>query len=72
MVIVGEVDVGALASDLTARLGAYAMVGALPRRGALVRCLAPDASALGQIIDAVWDAARQALMGHPAPRLRKG
>jgi len=71
VVIVGQVDLDALARDLTARLGAHAVVGALPRRGALVRCLAPDASALGQIVDAVWDAARQALLGRSAPRLRK-
>jgi hypothetical protein len=44
----------------------------LPRRGALVRCLAPTAPALVDAIEGCWRLARRALLGLPALALRKG
>lgn len=69
--IVGELDPGDLSRRLSGSGGSSLAVGTLPGRGALVRCLASDAPALGQAIQLTWDAARQGLRGWPAPRLRK-
>ena len=46
-------------------------VGVLPRRGAVVRCLAVAAPALTRAIDAVWTAARRDVLGLPPLALRK-
>jgi urease accessory protein len=46
-------------------------VGALRRRGLVVRCLAADAPALVQSLQALWDLARGAVLGLPALGLRK-
>ncbi|OGL08810.1 MAG: hypothetical protein A3I14_03215 [Candidatus Rokubacteria bacterium RIFCSPLOWO2_02_FULL_73_56] len=51
--------------------GATGGVAMLPRRGALVRCLAADAPALGAALDALWAAARRELAGLPPLALRK-
>lgn len=45
--------------------------GALPRRGALVRCLAPTAPALIDALDQLWAVARRDLLGLPPLALRK-
>jgi urease accessory protein len=47
-------------------------VGLLPRRGAVARCLAADAPALGQVVASVWSAARSEVLGLPPLALRKG
>ncbi len=46
-------------------------VGALRRRGLVVRCLTADAPALLQSLQALWDLARGAVLGLPALGLRK-
>ncbi len=51
--------------------GATAGVGTLPRRGAVVRCLAASAPALTHVLDAVWAVARHELLGLPSLALRK-
>lgn len=51
--------------------GARGGVAALPRRGAVVRCLAASAPALTDLLDALWAAARRALLGLPPLALRK-
>lgn len=63
--IIGDLDVEALAIP-------HVAIAPLPRRGALARCLAPDAPALLDAVRAVWSAARWALLGRAAPELRKG
>jgi urease accessory protein len=45
--------------------------GALPRRGTLVRCLAPSAPALLDAVDWLWAAARRQVLGLPPLALRK-
>ncbi|HEY7520464.1 MAG TPA: urease accessory protein UreD [Methylomirabilota bacterium] len=59
--------VAALAVDEDVHVGA----GLLARRGAVVRCLAADAPALARAIDAVWTAARLAVLGVGPLALRK-
>lgn len=59
--------VGAFAADPDLEIGA----GLLARRGAVVRCLAADAPALGRAVDAVWAAARIEVLGVPPLALRK-
>src|SRR5438552_1917736 len=63
----------AFVDDVTALGGDDAEVGAglLPRRGALVRCLAADAPALARTLDGVWAAARRRVLGRPPLALRK-
>jgi len=62
-------EIGSFVADGTATaLG----VAALPRRGALVRCLAPSAPALLDAIEGCWRLARRALLGLPPLALRKG
>src|SRR5207247_38951 len=51
--------------------GAVGGVGALPRRGAVVRCLAASAPALTALFEALWAVARRELLGLPALALRK-
>src|SRR5437660_423157 len=51
--------------------GAVGGVGALPRRGAVVRCLAVSAPALTVALEALWTVARRELLGLPALALRK-
>lgn len=46
-------------------------VGTLPRRGAVVRCLAASAPALTGLFEALWAVARRELLGLPALALRK-
>ena len=57
-----DIDVGD-----TAAVG----VGLLPRRGAIVRCLADDAPALERVMEAVWATARREVLGLPPLALRK-
>jgi len=74
--IVGALDRERFAADVeqliadgdATRLG----VAALPRRGVLVRCLAPTAPALVDAIEGCWGLARRALLGLPPLALRKG
>ena len=73
--VVGAFDRARFASDVHAwcadaeapSLGA----AVLPRRGVLVRCLAPSAPALLAAIDECWRLARRALLGLPPLALRK-
>ena len=58
---------GALPAGLAAAVG----VARLPRRGALVRCLATDAPALSTALARVWTLARARLLDLPPLRLRK-
>ena len=74
--IVGAFDRQRFAADL-ARLsgqpGASSLGAApLPRRGVLVRCLAPTAPALVAAVEGCWALARRALLGLPLLALRKG
>jgi urease accessory protein len=48
-----------------------AAAGVLPRRGAIVRCLAPSAPALLGALDILWAAARHHILGLPPLGLRK-
>lgn len=59
--------VAALDADHDVDVGA----GLLARRGAVVRCLAADAPALGRTVEAVWAAARAEVLGMPPLALRK-
>jgi urease accessory protein len=52
--------------------GAVAATGALPQdAGVLVRVLAQTPAAAARVLALAWSAARQALLGHPAPPPRK-
>jgi urease accessory protein len=68
-------DVAAFRRAVAARFPAggetLAAAGSLPRRGVLVRCLAPSAPALLDAIDALWAAARRHVLGLPPLALRK-
>lgn len=73
--VVADDGVAGLADRLVAMdpiAGAEIGVGLLARRGAVVRCLAAHAPALGQALDAVWGAARREVLGVPPLALRKG
>jgi urease accessory protein len=50
---------------------AIAAATRLPRRGAILRCLAPSAPALADVIDVAWGLARRRLLGLPPLALRK-
>jgi hypothetical protein len=63
--------VAALPGALTDVTGAIAAAGRLPRRGALIRCLAIDAPALTDALAAIWALARRTLWGLPPLALRK-
>jgi urease accessory protein len=71
--VVADRGVDAFVERVAAFAGAGTAVGVapLPRRGAVVRCLATSAPALGDAVEAVWTAARAALLGAPALALRK-
>jgi len=71
--VVADAGLGAFVDDVAALGGDDAEVGAglLPRRGALVRCLAADAPALGRVLDGVWAAARRRVLGLAPLALRK-
>ena len=75
-VVVGAFDRDRFASDVQSlgTVGGATSLGAaaLPRRGTLVRCLAPSAPALLDAIDGCWRLARRALLGLPPLALRKG
>ena len=74
VVVITDVGLAAFSDDVAALDGDDDIdVGAalLPRRGALVRCLAADAPALVRTVDAVWAAARRRVLGLPALALRK-
>ena len=74
LVVVAD-DVDAFRRDVAARFppGADVAVGAgvLPRRGALVRCLAPSAPLLLDALDVLWAAARREILALPPLALRK-
>lgn len=76
IVVAGGFDVDRFASDVRHRFaegdGAQVGVAVLPRRGALVRCLAPTAPALVDALAACWRLARRALLGLGPLALRKG
>ncbi len=71
--VIADAGLAAFVDDVTALDGDDAEVGAglLPRRGALVRCLAADAPALARTLDTVWAAARRRVLGRPPLALRK-
>src|SRR3989442_187974 len=71
--VIADAGLAAFVDDVTALGGDDAEVGAglLPRRGALVRCLAADAPALARTLDGVWAAARRRVLGRPPLALRK-
>lgn len=74
LVVVGE-EVDAFRRAVAGRFPAggetTVAAGALPRRGVLVRCLAPSAPALLDALDALWGLARRELLGLPPLALRK-
>jgi len=73
-VVIADTGIAAFADDVAALDGGDGVaVGAalLPRRGALVRCLAADAPALVRTVDAIWTAARRRVLGLPPLVLRK-
>ncbi|HEU4369225.1 MAG TPA: urease accessory protein UreD [Methylomirabilota bacterium] len=63
--------VAGLPVALAAVGGATAAAARLPRRGALVRCLAAGAPALTQALETVWAFARRRVLGRPPLALRK-
>ncbi|HEV8585708.1 MAG TPA: urease accessory protein UreD [Methylomirabilota bacterium] len=71
--VIADTGVAAFADDVAALTAPDADVGAglLPRRGALVRCLAADAPALARVLDGVWAAARRRVLGLAPLALRK-
>lgn len=61
-----------LDSAIADEAGVLGAAGMLPQdAGALVRILAPSSILAQRSLVCVWDAARQELLGHPAPRQRK-
>ena len=74
LVVVAD-DVEAFRRDATVRFPAGGDVavaaGALPRRGALVRCLAPSAPRLLDTLDGLWGAARRQVLDLSPLALRK-
>jgi len=73
--VVGALDRERFAADVerfcASGGAAWVGVGALSRRGALVRCLALDAPTLCETIEACWRLARRALLDLPPLALRK-
>jgi urease accessory protein len=69
--VIGDVGVGVL-TEAAGLAGPGVAVGTLARGGLLVRCLARDAVELTDTLDAVWRAARRAMLGLDPPVLRKG
>jgi urease accessory protein len=74
-VVVVADDVDGFRREVGARFPAggevAAAAGSLPRRGALVRCLAPSAPALLDALETLWAAARRHVLGLPPLPLRK-
>ena len=68
-------DAEAFLREVTARFTVegetVVAVAALPRRGAVVRCLAASAPALLHAVDALWATARREVLGLPPLALRK-
>jgi urease accessory protein len=74
VVVIVDGDLAPLRGATDAALAAAGITGgvaALPRRGVVVRCLARDAPALADGLDAVWAAVRQTVLGLPPLALRK-
>lgn len=72
IVVVADAGIAAFAEAVAAiDGGADIGVGLLPRRGAVVRCLAEDAPALGDAIECVWGAARREVLKLSPLALRK-
>jgi urease accessory protein len=73
VVVVADAGVERFAARVreAAAAGAAVGVGLLPRRGAVVRCLASDAPALASAISRVWNAARGEVLALPPVDLRK-
>jgi urease accessory protein len=71
--VIADRGLADFADDVAGLAGDDVVLGAalLPRRGALVRCLAADAPALGRALDAVWAAARRRVLGLHPLALRK-
>jgi urease accessory protein len=71
----GDADWGAWIEDIGAQVagspGVRAAGGVLPRGGAVIRCLAESAAALGDALERAWGAARWHLLGCPPLALRK-
>jgi urease accessory protein len=74
IVVVADAGLDAFLADVAAVSSECARVAAarLPRRGALVRCLAASAPALTGALTSLWARARHALLGLPPLDLRKG
>jgi urease accessory protein len=72
LVVIAD-DVEAFRRDVATRClpGANVAAGSLPRRGVLVRCLAPSAPLLLDALDALWASARRHVLGVPPLALRK-
>jgi urease accessory protein len=75
--VIGAFDAARFAAEVQQRAGADtpgASLGAavLPRRGALVRCLARNAPALVEAVERCWNLARAALLARPPLALRMG
>jgi urease accessory protein len=64
--------VDALPAAVPSEAGARLAAAALPRRGVLVRCLAPSAPALTAALRGMWTCARRQVLGLPPLDLRKG
>lgn len=72
IVVVADAGIAAFAEAVTAiDGGVHVGVGLLPRRGAVVRCLAADAPALAEAIEGVWGAARREVLKRSPLALRK-
>ena len=72
IVVVADAGIAAFAEAVAAiDGGADIGVGLLPRRGAVVRCLAEDAPSLGDAIECVWGAARREVLKLSPLALRK-
>lgn len=76
VIVVADSGVGRFQAEVDAafagREEVAVAVGALRRRGLVLRCLAADAPALVGALQAVWDLARDTVLGLPALALRKG
>ena len=75
--VIGAFDAARFAAEVQQRVGGDtpgACLGAavLPRRGALVRCLARNAPALVEAVERCWNLARAAVLARPPLALRKG
>jgi urease accessory protein len=73
--VIGALDHERFAAEIQRRAasdgGARVGVATLPRRGALIRCLAPSAPELTDALESCWGLARRALLGLPPLALRK-